>query len=166
MTGASYDHHHKHPLPVSKRGVFFNNKTYFIVEGLVLSNNFSMNTWLKSHDTGYATIFATSGCAEIERAVEKVIHSWSWRLSNSNKQHGKKKKRSNAIEVTDWSNQASRALLQAWEQDYRPLKWNNLAFSSAYDWETDHTTITFFTYEYTTFYVRAAITMPKRFGRS
>jgi len=122
LTGASYDHSHnahKYPLPVPNRGVFFNNKTYFKVEGLVLNNNFSMNTWLKSHDTGYATLFAASGCAEIERAVDRVINSWSWRLANGKHQRGRK--RQHMVEVTDWSYEASHILLQAWELNYRPL---------------------------------------------
>ena len=64
LVGHSSEKSTSYPLPVRKRGVFFNNKTYFRVEGLVLGSNFAMNAWIKSHDTGYATLFSVNGDCE------------------------------------------------------------------------------------------------------
>lgn len=80
MVGDSYDMASRSPQPVFNRGVFFNNKTFFRINGLHLSSNFSMVTWIRSHDTGYATIFSTG----VQYPSDNdLITSFTWRVSNS-----------------------------------------------------------------------------------
>ena len=129
--------------------VFFNNKTYFRVEGLNLGSSFAMNAWIKSHDTGYATLFSVNGDCSYR---DSTVSEFSWRLANG-KQYNRKRR--NMIGLTDWSNGDSSALLEAYDAAYKPCQWNNLAFSVSYDWESCLSTITIYSMEMNCFYIRA-----------
>jgi len=138
LVGQSYDLYAHYPLPVDNRGVFFNNKTYFRVDGLFLGASFAMNAWIKSHDTGYATIFSINGECQNRGGT---IEEFSWRLANSTKRN---RKRHNMIELTDWTQDDSNPILAAFDTTYMPQRWNNLAVSVAFDWETELSTISFY----------------------
>jgi len=160
LVGDSAETASLYPLPVNKRGVFFNNKTYFRMTGLTLGSNFAMNTWIKSHDTGYATIFSVNGDCLNQGST---VSEFSWRIANGKRTD---KRRHNAQELTDWSHAASNVLLQSIDKSYRPCYWNNLAFSVDYEFENDLSTITFYSLENDSFYIRAQISSGRKFMRT
>ena len=160
LVGQSYSATVLYPLPVDNRGVFFNNKTYFRVDGLVLGSNFAMNAWIKSHDTGYSTIFGVNGnCLNRGSSTSE----FSWRLANSKVTNGK---RHNMLEITDWSNEESKVILQAFDSNYRPLLWSNVAYSVEHDWDSELSTITIYSKEHNCFHVRAQISSGRKFTRA
>jgi hypothetical protein len=95
------------PQPVANRGVFFNNKTYFKVDGLAkLKTDFSMNAWIKSHDLGRATIFSMNSVhneadKNSTKEYQEDITSFSWRVAN--RCADEKSKRRDMVEIKDWS---------------------------------------------------------------
>lgn len=101
LFGDSYDSSMPAPTPVLNRGVFLNNKTFFTVEGLIFGSNFAMNAWIRSHDTGYGTIFSTN--TERNWAQETII-DFSFRVANSKSGD---RKRKNMLELKDWTSMES-----------------------------------------------------------
>jgi hypothetical protein len=65
-----------------------------------------MNAWVKSHDTGYATLFSSN--TECQWSDEEIIN-FSWRLANSKNND---KKRKNMLELKDWTSDNSHFLMK------------------------------------------------------
>ena len=159
LVGSSYDSTTPHPLSVHHRGVFFNNKSYFQVNNLIFGSNFAMNTWIKSHDTGYATLFSTN--TECQWSDSEIIN-FSWRLANSKNND---KKRKSMLELKDWTSDDSHFLMKIHDPSYKPKAWANIGFTVKYDWEECVSTITFYGYD-CDFYIRSQLSTPQRFARS
>jgi len=140
-------------MPVHHRGVFLSNKTYFEVQNLIFSSNFAMNAWVKSHDTGYGTLFSTNiNC----NWTDNDIINFAWRIANSKQSETK---RVDMIELKDFTWEESHFNMQAHDPGYAPKTWSNIGYSVSYDWEEAVSTISFYGYD-CSFYIRAQLSTP------
>ena len=73
-----------------------------------------MNAWVKSHDTGYATLFSSN--TECQWSDEDIIN-FSWRLANSKNND---KKRKSMLELKDWTSDDSHFLMKIHDPSYKP----------------------------------------------
>lgn len=159
LIGSSHDPNTANPMPVHNRGVFLNNRTYFTVENLIFNSNFAMNAWIKSHDSGYATLFSTN--TECLYSDDNIIN-FSWRVSNGKEaQNGKKgdKKRLSMLELKDWTNDSSSFMMKVHDPGYKPLRWANTGFTVKWDWEDAISTVTFYGFD-CNFYVISQLSTP------
>lgn len=153
LVGASFDSSEPFPLPVHHRGVFLSNKTYFEVNNLIFSSNFAMNAWVKSHDTGFGTLFSSNILCDV---FDNDIINFAWRVSNHKVTE---RKRTDMIELQDFTREDSHFQMKAHDESYKPKTWSNIGYSVSYDWEDGVSTITFYGYD-CAFYIRAQLSTP------
>jgi len=148
--------------------VFFNNKTYFRVDGLAkLKTDFSMNAWIKSHDLGRATIFSMNSVnneadKNATKEYQEDITSFSWRVAN--RCSDENSRRRDMVELKDWSSNGEQFYLQTEDPNYTPKEWSNIAYSVEYDDLVQMTTITMYSWEMDTFCVIAVASIDKKFA--